>query len=288
MKRSLRVTALIFSLVFILCLFSACGNVEPEETTVTTAPPTILTTMTTSVYTTTSTTVETTAPPESTRREHTVKTYSSQEVEQIVDDAVFSAFMNNYVQPPEGYPENLSTPTITDPYAATSGNIIADAYCVFGEYEREVFVVYKSFVLGPVHLSEICYCDGGFGYENWDRITYSAGEEAVDIFAIDRKHFIVLWDVFKNGYTIAVFEDGISPSEEYTYAPMYNGDTGELSFLFPEEEFGDDGYTFFQSVTDFYFEKIDDGSCRIVLEYEKDGVSHRRTAIYDINGIRPE
>ena len=297
MKKSFRITALVLSLVFILGLFSACGATEPEETTVTTTATTehVCTTAQTTAQTTAESSTEAQTSAETSLLSPDTKTYTEEELNAIVKDAVFDAFMNNYVKPPEGYPENYTMPTISDPYAACSGNITADAYCIFGEYETERFVVYRASSMMGRHFTEICYQPTVSEVEPWERIVCLYGERAVDIFAIDRKHFIVLWDFFKNGYSITVFEDGISPSEKYTYAPMYDGDTGDLSFLFPEEEFEgagegltDDGYVFFQSVTAFYFEEIDDGSCRIVLEYEKDGESHRRTAIYDINGIRPE
>ena len=294
MKKTLSAVLLI---AMLLGLVSACGTTEPNfsETTTeaTTEKTTEHTTSETTVTTTEgATTSETTAvtsllPPPA-------KTYSQEELDEIIEREIDLAITANYLIPPEGYPENYPTPYASGIYAKKY-NVTADAYCIFGEDDSEIFVIYRYAGYGPYFATEICYHGSIGGVEPWDRIGYTAGEKAVDIFAIDRKHFIVLWDMFKNGYCITVFEDGISPSEKYTYAPMYDGDMGELSFLFPAEEFEgagegltDDGYVFFQSVTAFYFEEIDEGSCRIVLEYEKDGVSHRRTAIYDINGIRPE
>ena len=298
MKKSFRITALVLSLVFILGLFSACGATEPEETTVTTTATTehVCTTAQTTAQTTAESSTEAQTSAETPLLSPDTKTYTEEElnaiVEQELKNKIEGAICDNYVLPGDDFPEGLPMPHATQIYVGDY--VKADAYCTFGENDKEIFVIYNAFVIGPSNIAEICYHNGEY-FDNWDRIVYTAGEEAVDIFAIDRKHFIVLWDVFKNGYNISVFEDGISPSAKYTYAPMYHGDTGDLSILFPEEEFEgageglmDDGYVFFQSVTAFYFEEIDDGSCRIVLEYEKDGESHRRTAIYDINGIRPE
>lgn len=294
MKRSFRITTLILSLVFILGLVSACGATEPETSEITTEVTTAVPSTEETKESTSATETTTAEITRQTTRE-TVKLYSSGEVESIVEEEIRLAVMENYVLPPEGYPEGYPMPHATGLYAETY-NKTADAFCVFGEDDSEIFVVYGLGAYGTFRPVEICYCDTKTTLSLWNRISYcEGGEKAVDIFAIDQKNFIVLWDFFKNGYCITVFEDGISPSEKYTYAPMYDGDMGELSFLFPAEEFEgagegltDDGYVFFQSVTAFYFEEIDEGSCRIVLEYEKDGESHRRTAIYDINGIRPE
>ena len=45
---------------------------------------------------------------------------------------------------------------------------------------------------------------------------------------------------------------------------------------------------FYQAVKDFRIEPIDESSCRIVLDYVLNGEERSCSAVYDINGLRPE
>ena len=293
MKRT--VTVILLTTMFI-SLFSACGTAEPvpsESTTGTTASMEII------IETTADISGEMTgteSSPEVTTAQTTLmpppqRKYTQEEVDQIIE-RITTRNNNIFVLPGEGFPEDIPMPRSVYVYEPT-----AEAYCTFGENDSELFVVYTSRAWGPAFNHEVCY-HGPQHYEGcWDRINFVLAEEVVGIYAIDRRHFIVLLDFYKNGYGIGIFEDGFNLSAYGYYAPWYGDgyDQLDLSYLFPAEDFVgagegqlDDGYVFFQSVTGFYCEDIDGKSCRIVLEYEKDGVSHRRTAIYDINGIRPE
>ena len=294
MKRTVTVILLA---TMLLGLFSACGTAEPvpsDTTTGTTASMEIIIETTADISgemtgTETSpdiTTAQTTLMPPPQRK------YTQEEVDLILRMNEDSVIADNYVLPGEDFPEGLPMPP-----AVYYRKPVADAYFTFGEDDSEIFVAYTAQAYGPAFYHEICYQDTKTHREYWDRVNLILAEEIVGIYAIDRKHFIVLLDYYKNGYGIGIFEDGINLSTYGYYAPWYGDgyDQLDLSYLFPAEDFVgaaegqmDDGYVFFQSVTGFYCEDIDGESCRIVLEYEKDGVSHRRTAIYDINGIRPE
>jgi len=294
MKRTVTVILLATTL---LGLFSACGTAEPvpsDTTAGTTASMEII------IETTADLSGEMTgteSSPEVTTAQTTLmpppqRKYTQEDVDFLVEVAGSRAIAHNSVIPGEGFPEGLPMP-----HAVYAEKPMADAYCTFGENDSEIFVVYTSQAWGTWFNHEICY-HGPEHFEGcWDRINLVLAEEVVGIYAIDRRHFIVLLDFYKNGYGIGIFEDGFNLSTYGYYAPWhgYGYDQLDLSYLFPAEDFVgagegqlDDGYVFFQSVTGFYCEDIDGESCRIVLEYEKDGVSHRRTAIYDINGIRPE
>ena len=281
MKRTVTVILLATTL---LGLFSACGTAEPVPTETDDRGPTVI-----SVEGTEDATQESTVQTDAGA---TGKMYSREEVDAEIRRELSDAIVNNYVLPGESFPEGLPMPL-----AVGIESPVADAYCAFGDNGGEVFVAYTSMSFGPAFIHEICYYNSQNYGIYWDRINLVLAEEIVGIYAIDRQHFIVLLDFYKNGYGIGIYENGNDLAACGMYAPMYRCDYPEidLSYLFPAEDFVgaaegkmDDGYVFFQSVTGFYCEDIDGESCRIVLEYEKDGVSHRRTAIYDINGIRPE
>ena len=281
MKRTVTVILLATTL---LGLFSACGTAEPVPSESTADGPTVIIIESTADMTA----QDTTSAPE--------RLFSLEEVERlvkrIVDKKVSEVEVVAPVNPGEGFPDDIPMPE-----CFSNHYVEAEAYCVFGENDSELFVSYVSSAWGPEFNHEICYRGPKHREGCWDRINLVLAEEIVGIYAIDRQHFIVLLDFYKNGYGIGIYENGIDLSACGMYAPMYRCDYPEtdLSYLFPAEDFVgagegqlDDGYVFFQSVTGFYCEDIDGESCRIVLEYEKDGVSHKRTAIYDINGIRPE
>ena len=171
-----KIIGTILLIAMLLGLMSACGATEPEtpETTteVTTAVPSMDETKE-STSATETTTAETTR--QTTRQ--TVKVYGSSEVESIVEEEIELAIMENRVLPPEGYPEGYPMPHAVEIYAKKY-NVTANAYCIFGENDSEIFVIYRYAGYGPYFPTEICYHGSVGGVEPWDRIGYTGGEVA--------------------------------------------------------------------------------------------------------------
>jgi len=188
--------------------------------------------------------------------------------------------------PKEGFPEGKPLPPIS----------VADeremaAYHIFpdGNY----WVIYTVRPFGMTVINELCTTsDGGV---TWNRLSHPWNGYPVDMFVIDPDCAIVLTDDMQMGYGFYVLENkGMDVRERYTTASSFKT-PGEpdCGFLFPTEPFisGDvnsDEKLFYDSVTAYYIEPIDSDSCRIVLEYEINGRTSQKSAIFDRTGVHKE
>ena len=120
--------------------------------------------------------------------------------------------------------------------------------------------------------------------------------EVVDLFAIDRQHFIILSSHIQMGYDIFICENGTDVDLAATSLwSISRSDPSVLDheYILPGSQFATgeknlNDMAFYQAVKDFRIEPIDESSCRIVLDYVLNGEERSCSAVYDINGLRPE
>ena len=255
-------------------LFSACGEpAQKAQTSVSTEKTNHSLYVPPKTSQTTAETTQTTPPPQ-TRPPETVTEY------------VYIDREPNYLLMHESPPEGLSLPEI-DGYSQKYADVC------FQVSDYAYFVTYLDLAFTGRRVSMICYTeDNGF---LWDRMPRYCGE-IVDFFAIDRQHFIILSDQIQMGYDIYICENGVDvdlAASSVLYVKHEDESVLDHEYILPRSEFATgtkdlNDMAFYQAVTDFRLEPIDEGSCRIVLEYVLNGEERTCCAVYDVNGLRPE
>ncbi len=291
------ISALLVS-VTVLCALAGCSGPEPEDTS-----------GSGSVY---STDIRTDAAGGTS----SVSSGDTADISSTADTGTDSAESSGSTEPAgtgEATSENAYTAVfpvtdadfkaeITLPPVYTGPDTKVTAYYSFtptgadGEYG--CFIMYPCMMFSQQRYFEICRTvDNGF---TWDRIQRELGD-VIDMYAIDEDHFLVISGDIQAGYRFYAF-DAWGQLEAAQYGSSrweYGKEVAlEYEYLFPRGEFDSgksendyqaDDSTFYQAVTAYYLEEIDDSSCRIVLEYTNpNGESKRCTAVYDITGVHPE
>ena len=270
-----KTTSLLLIIPAVLACFSACGSAETIETTQNqTAPPAV------SVFTPPeTTTVFSTTPETSSETEQTETTSEHIHYIQVLQPL-------NRVMSEEELPEGFSFPS-----HFSSEEIYADVLFQVSDYE--FFTAYAEPSTSGTRLTAICYTNNsGF---LWDIMPRYCGK-VIDLFAIDRQNFIILSSRNNVGYDIYICKNGVDLelfAASAWHVDYENDSVLTHEYILPRSEFATgttmpNDMAFYEAVTSFRLEPIDDSSCRIVLEYVLNGEERTCTAIYDANGIRPE
>ena len=267
---------ILVSLVLLSVLFSSCAG-KTTETPETKATE----------HTLSSVFIEETKIFEGLQTEMPPQTEStSSETQSYIPPETTVVYHVPILSPSENYPEGAPLP----PLSTTDEREVA-AFHVFPN--GDVWVMYTVRPFTMTIINELCTTNNGG--VTWNRMTHVWQGFPLDMFVIDDDHAIVLADSLYMGYGFYILENnGMDVASQYTSSQVFKtAGEPDCDFLFPTEFFSADDaneadLAFYKAVSAYYIEPIDEASCRIVLECEVNGETIRRTAIYDVNGVREE